>query len=227
MAKVKFGAVISDTRGSVGGITFSRARSGSVVRASSNPRFQQTARTQPVRSSLANLSKRWFATLIQAQRALWILLAAANPVTDVFGNTHVLTGQQFYIRVNQLRTSAGLAYIDDAPADQAVIALLSLSVVATAPATLTVTFTGSPLDGSHRLYIYASPSLSPGKVASKKDCKFIGVSGLAQASTFAAGALYTARFGNMIATKLITVFVAAFRDDRGVLSPFLTASDPA
>lgn len=227
MAKVKFGAVISDTRGSVGGVTFSKARSGAVIRAASVPRKQQTAFTQVIRSNLSNLAKRWFATLTQVQRNAWIALAAANPVIDVFGNTHVLTGQQFYVRVNQLRSSAGLAYIDDAPADQAVVALLTVTVTATAPATLSLAFTATPLDGSHRLYIYASPSLSPGKLATKKDMKFIGVSGLAQASPFAAGALYTARFGNMVATKLISVMVAAFRDDRGVLSPFLFSSDPA
>ena len=227
MAKVKFGAVVSDTRGSIGGVTFSKARSGAVVRRSHKPTLKQTSMTQPVRSSLANLAKRWFATLTQAQRNAWIALAAANPVVDVFGNTHVLTGQQFYVRVNQLRNQVPLAYIDDAPADQSVTALLTFSVVATAPATLTLTFTGTPLDGSHRLYIYASPSLSPGKVATKSDMKFIGVSGLAQASTYAAGVQYTARFGNMVATKLISVMIAAFRDDRGALSPFLFSSDPA
>lgn len=227
MAKVKFGAVISDTRGSVGGVTFSKARSGAVIRASSKPTLKQTAFTQVIRSNLSNLAKRWFATLIQSQRTGWINLANVNPVVDVFGNTHILTGQQFYVRVNQLRSSAGLAYIDDAPADQSVVALLSLTITATAPATLSLAFTGTPLDGSHRLYIYASPSLSPGKVATKKDMKFIGVSSLAQASPFDAVSLYTARFGNMVSTKLVSVMVAAFRDDRGALSPFLFSSDPA
>lgn len=227
MAKVKFGAVISDTRGSVGGITFSRGRSGSVLKTKANPILKQTASTQPVRASLATLSQRWFAVLTQMQRAAWIALAAVNPILDVFGNTHVLTGQQFYIRVNQYRMQAGHVYIDDAPIDQAVTALLSMTLAATAPATLAITFTATPLAIDHRLYIFASPSLSPGRVATKKDMKFIGVSPLGQASPYAAGAQYTARFGNMIATRQVSVMVAEFRDANGALSPFLFSSDPA
>jgi hypothetical protein len=227
MAKLKFGAVVADTRGTVGGITFTRARSGAFMRASTKPTLKQTAMTQVVRSSLANLTKRWFSTLTAMQRAAWIALSAANPVTDVFGNSTILSGQQFYVRVNQLRNQAGLVYIDDAPADQSVTALLSLTLTATAPSTLSIAFTGTPLDGNHRLYIWATPSLSPGKVPTKGDMKFIGVSALGQASPYAAGTQYTARFGNMISTKLISVFVAAFRDDRGAVSPYLLASDPA
>lgn len=227
MAKLKFGAVISDTRGSVEGVTFSKGRFGAFARKRVIPRLQQNARTTPVRGALANFARRWFGTLTQVQRNAWIALAVANPVTDVFGNAHALTGQQLYIRVNQLRNQAALAVLDAAPADQAVTGLVTMSVTATAPATLTVTFTVTPLSAGHRLYIFASPSLSPGKVATRRDMKFIGVSAAAQASTYAAGAQYTAKFGNMISTKLISVNVAVLRDDRGALSPYFFASDPA
>ena len=227
MAKLKYGAVISDSRGSIEGVTFSKGRFGAFARRRVVPRLQQNAMTTPVRSSLANLARRWFGTLTQIQRTAWIALAVANPVTDVFGNSHALTGQQLYIRCNQLRNAAGLVVIDTAPADQAVTGILTLSVVATAPATLSITFTVTPLSAGHRLYIFASPSLSPGKVATKRDMKFIGVSAAAQASPYAAGAQYATRFGDMVATKLISVNVAVLRDDRGALSPYLFASDPA
>jgi hypothetical protein len=227
MAKVKYGAVISDSRGSVEGITFSRNRFGGFVRKRQVPRLQQTRYTQPVRSAIATLARRWFGVLTQLQRNGWIALAAANPVTDVFGNLHTLTGEQFYIRVNQIRRQAGLGFVDSAPADQVVTGLDTLSVSATAPATLSISFTSSPLAAGHRLYLFATPSLSPGKVASKQDAKLIGVSGTAIASPFAAGGLYTARHGSLIAGRLVTVFVATLRDDRGALSPFLVASDLA
>lgn len=227
MAKLKFGAVISDARGSIEGVTFSQGRFGAFARKRAVPRLQTTAFNTVVRGRLANFARRWFGTLTAVQRTAWIDLAIANPVIDVFGNSHALTGQQLYIRVNQLRAQAGLAVLDAAPADQAVTGLVTMSVVATAPATLTLTFTVTPLSAGHRLYIFASPSLSPGKVATRADMKFIGVSAAAQASTYAAGTQYTTRFGNMISTKLISVSVAVLRDDRGALSPYFFASDPA
>jgi hypothetical protein len=227
VAKIKFGAVISDSRGSVEGITFSRNRFGGFVRKRQVPRRQQTTFTQPVRSAIATLSRDWFGALSQVQRDGWVALAAANPVTDVFGNNHILTGQQFFIRVNQIRRQAGLSFVSSAPADQAVTGLATLSVVATAPATLSISFTVSPLTAGHRLYLFATPSLSPGKVASKQDASFIGVSGTAIASPFAAGSLYMARHGDMVSGRLVTVFASVLRDDRGALAPFLVASDVA
>lgn len=196
MAKLKFGAVISDARGSIEGVTFSKGRAGSFARRRVVPRAQVTAFNSAVRVRLANFARRWFGSLTAIQRTAWIALAVANPVTDVFGNTHILSGQQLYIRVNQLRAQAGLVALDVAPADQAVTGLITMIVTATAPATLSISFTVTPLSAGHRLYIFASPSLSPGRIATKADMKFIGVSALAQASPYAAGAQYATRCRN-------------------------------
>lgn len=224
MAKVKFGAVVSDTRGSVEGITFSRGRAGAVVRRKASPSLQQTVYTQPVRVGLATLSRRWFAELSQLQRDAWIALADANPVTDVFGNSFLLTGQQLYNRVNQIRRQAGLGALDSAPADQVVLGLETLSVSAEAPATLTVSYTATPLAAGYRLYLFSTACLSPGKIARKSDARFLGVSVEEAGSPFAAGTLYTGRFGNLIVGRMVTVFVGTLRADRGAISPMLLGS---
>jgi hypothetical protein len=227
MAKLQYGAVISDSRGSIEGVTFSKGRFGAFARRRVIPVGRQTSDVTQVRGWLANLSRRWYGTLNQAARDDWIALAAANPVTDVFGNSHALTGQQFYIRVNQIRFSAGLAVLDAAPADQSVTGLDSFTLTATAPATLSIAFTTSPLSAGHRLYMWATPSLSPGRVATRRDMKFIGVSAAAQTTPYAAGAQYAARFGDMVSGRLITVEVCVLRDDRGALSPYFSDSDEA
>jgi len=227
VAKLKFGAVISDARGSIEGVTFSKGRAGAFARKRGVPRLQQSARTSGVRVGISNLARSWVSVLTQAQRDAWIALAVINPVTDVFGNSHILTGQQLYIRVNRLRAQAGLTALSAAPADQSVTGLATLTVTATAPATLSLAFTATPLAAGHRLYIFATPPLSPGKLATKSDMAFLGVSATAQASPFAAGSLYAARFGDMISTRLISVSVAVLRDDRGALSPYFFGSDPA
>lgn len=225
MAKLRFGTLITDSRGSVEGTTFSRNRFGATARGRKPPILKRTQFTTQIRSTLATFSKRWSSTLTQVQRDAWLALAVANPVTDVFGNAHALTGHQLYIRANQLLTSAGVATIDVAPVDQAITGLTSASIVATAPATLTVTFAATPLAAGHRLYLLATPNLSPGQTPDVSQMRFIGVSALAETSTFAAGSLYTTRLAPLLTGRRVSVFVKVFRDSRAVLSPGIIATD--
>lgn len=225
MAKLRYGTVVTDARGSVEGTTFSSGRFGAFARARRTPRVQQTSFSTEIRAGLETLSKRWSSTLTQVQRNAWTALAAANPITDVFGNAHALTGHQIYIRANQLLIRAGLPTIDTAPPDQAITGITSSSIVATSPATLTVTFSPTPLAAGHRLYLSATPNLSPGKTPDKSAMRFIGVSGLAIASPFAAGALYTARLADLIATRRVSVAVQIFRDTRAFTTTPLIETD--
>lgn len=218
MAKLRYGTVVTDARGSVEGTTFTAGRFGPVARGRRKPRLQQTSFTTPIRATLVTLSKRWSSTLTQAQRDAWLALAVANPITDVFGNAHALTGHQLYIRANQLLIRAGQPTIDTAPVDQAITGIASASITAAAAATLTVTFAPTPLPAGHRLYLSATPNLSPGRTPDKSQMRFIGVSPLAQASTFAAGSLYTTRLANLIATRRISIAIQIFRDTRAILT---------
>ncbi len=225
MAKLRYGTVVTDARGSVEGTTFSDGPFGAFARARKPPRLQQTAFSTPVRATLSTFSKRWSSTLTQVQRDAWIALAVANPVTDVFGNAHALSGHQLFIRANQLLIQAGVATIDAAPPDQALTGITSTSIIATAPATLTITFAPTPLAAGHRLYISATPNLSPGKIPDKAAMRFIGVSALAQASAFAAGGLYTTRLAPLITARRISVAVQVFRDSRAFASTPIIATD--
>lgn len=225
MAKLRYGTVVTDARGSVEGTTFSDGPFGAYARARKPPRVQQTPFSSTVRSTLSTFSKRWSSTLTQVQRDAWIALAIANPITDVFGNAHPLSGHQLFIRANQLLNQSGVAAIDAAPPDQAITGIATASIVATAPATLTVTFAATPLAAGHRLYLSATPNLSPGRIPDKSQMRFIGVSALAQASAFAAGGLYTARLGNLIAGRRVSVAVQVFRDSRAFASTAIIATD--
>lgn len=224
MPKVKYGAVITDSRGSIDGVTFSKNRGGSFTRKRTVPTRKQTSYNSTVRATHATLSKRWSSTLTAAQRTGWGTLANANPVTDVFGNTRYLSGYQFYIRVNQVRLQCGLAYLDTAPADQAGTALGTATMTVTTAPLVRVAFTATPTDADHRLYIFATPPLSPGKANVTGLYKFVSKSGVSQASPYTFTSDYTSRFGNPITGKTIWFRITTERDTRGVLLPSLVRS---
>ncbi len=224
MPKIRFGAVITDSRGSMDGVTYSKNKAGSFARKRSVPTHKVTSYNSTIRARQATLSKRWSSTLTLAQRAGWTTLAGLNPVVDVFGNTRYLSGFQFYCRVNGVRGQCGLAFIDAAPADQAGTGLLTAVVTATVVPVVSVAFTGTPLDADHRLYIFATPPLPNGKSNVTGLFKFVSKSGVSQASPYTFTADYTSRFGNPIAGMSITFRVTTERDTRGVLLPALLST---
>ncbi len=218
MAKIKFGAVITDSRGSIGGITFSKNRFGAVARRLTIPTGRLSNRATRVRSRQASFARRWGSVLTLVQRNAWITLAGLNPVTDVFGNAHALSGMQLYCRVNQVRAQVGLALVDAAPADQVVTGLVTATMEATTAPLVRVTFTVTPLAADHRLYIFATENLPPGIGNVAGRFRFVSFSGLAQASTYTFTGDYTARFGNPVSGRAIWFGVATERDGRGRVS---------
>lgn len=107
--------LISRGSGSVGGLTFSRNRSGNYIRARTNPVNPNTPQQQAVRSAVADLSNLWINTLTQADRDKWEDYAANVPVTNPLGASIFLTGINQYVRSNVPRIQAGLARLDVAP----------------------------------------------------------------------------------------------------------------
>lgn len=223
MAKLKYGAVVTDSRGSIGGMVFSRDRFGAVARQKTQPRAASSTARTLVQAGLANLSQRWGTTLSQSQRNAWEALATSNPVTDVFGNSHALSGMQLYVRCNQLRRQVGLAYIDTAPGSQATTALATMSLTVTTAPLVRISYTATPLGAGDRLYIRATPPLSPGIGNVSPYLAFCSFSGLAQASTYTFTSDYTAKFGSPITGRAISVEVRTMRDANGKLSTALTA----
>lgn len=205
MAKVQFSVAVGDMRNKAGGAVFTKNRAGAVVRRKVSPTQPRSTSQTTVRSNFTYLSKRWANDLTAADRAGWIALAAANPRTDVFGNTIVLTGLQLYMAVNRALESIGQADIDAPPATLSAEATGPITVVASAGGpTLTVlpaTF-NSAADG---WTIWATGQLNQGRQFVNSGLRLIksGVTVLAAAQSFLAE--YTAKFGALVEGRNIGV----------------------
>jgi hypothetical protein len=225
MAKIKFGSIITDSRGKIAGHALKWSRFGHVLTTKPTPKKTLTPRNSIAHNRLTEFSRSWWNELTLAQRTAWRELAAANPYSNVWGDEYPLTGLAFYIKVNSRMRAAGEDPFLDAPDDQIVTALSTFSIAASAPTTLALTFTPTPTPTAHRLYLFATPALSPGVANFDGRDFFLAAAPLSQTSPYAAGALYAARFGDLPPGKQIAVRAALLNTDNGALSSFALATD--
>src|SRR3990170_2221599 len=101
--------------GKVGGNVFSRNRFGAYIRARVVPVNPNTVFQQDVRGRFGTLTNRWNNVLTAAQRTAWTVYAQTVPVTNRLGLGINLTGLNWYLASNALRSQAGFIFIDTAP----------------------------------------------------------------------------------------------------------------
>jgi len=216
--KINFGAAVADARGKFAGNVFSKSRFGAYIRRKSSPTQPRSTKQNSVRSSFSQFAKRWGSTLTEIQRAAWRSLAAAHPVTNVFGNSVILTGLQLYVQVNQNLAQVGVALIDDAPITLSVGAPGALTAHTFGVAAgISVDPTTDAAAGEH-YELLCGPPQSAGR-------QFIG-SGMRILKTAAGGAgpytlstaLYEARFGTVVEDMLVPVGLVYVDDTTGAKS---------
>lgn len=109
------GPMAAEARGKLGGVIFSRNRGGTYVKNFAAPVNPDTLRQQDVRSDFARLVADWGTVLSEAERDGWRDYALANPVLNSLGQSILLTGQQWFVKVNAPLLQAALAPVDPAP----------------------------------------------------------------------------------------------------------------
>ena len=193
--KIKFGAIVVDGRGKVGGHVASKNRGGSYLRTKVTPVNPRTTAQNAVRSRLTEIAQSWKA-LTAAQRAGWNAAVQDFQRTNIFGDIKTPSGFNLYQRLNLNLGKIGVAFIDDAPLPSDVQALTSLSLsVDTGNDTVQLTFSPAIAAGQS-FVVSATPPLSPGKSFVKSEFRDIAVltnSDTSPASVFDA---YFDKFGS-------------------------------
>lgn len=106
MAKIKFGMMMTDARGKLGGQVFSKNRSGAYVRTKVTPVNPQTSYQQNSRAILGNLSASW-SGLTEEQRTRWNNAVEEWKKTDIFGDLKTPTGKNLFTGLNKNNVQAG------------------------------------------------------------------------------------------------------------------------
>lgn len=223
MAKIKFGAVITDSRGHIGGITYKWSKDGNVAQRLVTPTRHMSPESSTARARFSSLSRRWWSILTPTQRTAWRALAAANPRVNVWGDEFPRTGHMLYVGVNALLLQSGYPSVDTAPPSQTVTALSTLTLTTTAPETATLTFTPSPIPANHVLYVRARANFSPGILPGASAMRFLLASAEDITSPYNIGTQWTTQFGPLTQGRQQAVQAALLNSSTGALSPALIA----
>lgn len=213
--KIKFGSLVVDGRGKIGGHVASKNRGGAYLRTKVSPINPQTARQSAVRSELTGFSQ-GFRSLTSDQIASWNNAVSNFTNTDIFGDVKKPSGINLYVKLNMNLAQIGASAITDPPLPSAVTPVDSLTLTAngTSPA-LSLAYSPSPVPAGHTWIVEATAPVSAGKSFVKSE--FRQISTIAAAATTPANLLsdYAAKFGNPVTGQKIFVRVTPVNSTTG------------
>lgn len=162
--KAKFGAIVVDGRGKIGGHVASKNRGGAYFRTKVSPSQPNSTYSSAVRARLSSIASSW-RSLTEAQRSQWNDAVSSYKKTNIFGDVRNPSGFNLYQELNNNLVNAGEAMVTIPPTPKAVDALTSLSAAAdNSSNSLILTFAPAIAVG-HAALIRATPAISPEKVS--------------------------------------------------------------
>ena len=203
MAKIKFGMMMTDARGKLGGQVFSKNRAGAYVRTKVTPVNPRTSFQQASRQLLGVISQSW-STLSIEQRESFNKAVSDWARTDIFGDLKNPTGKNLFTRLNKNAIAAGFPDVLEAPAKMEIPVIAGFNVVLNSG---TGVFSVNGLDnlvqGTYQ--VSATPNLTAGTSFIKNRLRVLGVgSGTVELSTVL-NSIFENRFGAVSAPANIWI----------------------
>ncbi len=115
MPIIRLGGGVQDARGSLGGQTVRKGRSGHLLQSRRGPVNKQSARQSKSRTIFRQLTQYWSKTLSNVQRASWKIYGDAIDTENRLGQSVHLTGFHHFIAYNSLRLQFGDPIVNDGP----------------------------------------------------------------------------------------------------------------
>lgn len=224
--KIKWGAIVADGRGKIGGHVASKNRAGAYLRTKVTPVNPSTASQAGARSRLSGLSTAW-RSLTAAQRSAWNGAVASFSKTDIFGDVKVSTGFNLYQRLNNNLLVINESVISSPPLPTAVDSFATLSLAAadaTVAESMTLTFTDA-IAADMKVKVFATSPQSAGKNFVKSEYRLIDVLDDSDSSPANILAAYQAKFGSVgAAGQKIFVKAVQVESSTGIEGVALEAS---
>lgn len=191
--KLKFGAIVTDGRGKIGGHVASKNRAGAYLRTKVTPSNPNTVAQVQARSILASLSQMW-QTLTESQRGGWNNAVKEWGTTDIFGDIKNPSGINLFVKLNANLISVGYPQLLDVPAKSEIPAVVAIEgVYKISTDTLSVYFNNVLADG-YKALVRATPRLSAGVSFVKSQFRVID-SGIVLADKVVVADVYNTKFG--------------------------------
>ena len=173
MAKIKFGAMMVDASGKLGGQVFSKNRGGAYIRTKSTPLNPQTRSQMFVRGIFASISTAW-SGLPEASRLSFNNLVSSYARTDIFGDLRNPSGKNLFQRLNQNLEISGQPQITNCEQPSEVPFANIVSVTLSEGASEINVLTNGDTTGS-KVVVWGTPPLSAGTSFVKNKLRQIAV----------------------------------------------------
>lgn len=201
--KIKWGALVVDGRGKLGGHVGSQNRAGSYLRTKVTPSNPQTVAQTRVRALFGAISSSW-SGMSRNDVDAWNGAVDEWKSTNIFGDLKEPSGKALYQRLNQQAQIVGFPAIATPPAKQelpdAVITAVTVSTTAS-----TIVFAGMSTQAGVRIQIFATPIMGAGITFVKNQLRMIDAQPVDSYDPAAVYDAYVDRFGSLFATANIWV----------------------
>lgn len=171
--KLKFGAIVTDGRGKIGGHVASKNRSGAYLRTKVTPSNPNTVAQAQARGILASLSQGW-GQLTDSQRLGWNDAVKEWGTTDIFGDIKNPSGINLFVKLNANLISVGFPLLSDVPRKMEVPSVIITNAdLIISDDDVNITFDNNTANGIKAL-VRATPTLSNGVSFVKSQFRVIG-----------------------------------------------------
>lgn len=194
--KTKFGAIIVDGRGKLGGHVASKNRAGSYFRTKVTPVNPQTSYQILARSRLSTPATAWGA-LAPASQLLWNNAVELWKRTDIFGDLKNPSGFNLYVKLNNNLAQVGVPAISVPPLPAAIGNWTTFSFVPDNTGTMVVTFAPTPVPAGFAVLLDGTAPLSPGRYNVNGFFRRFATEAAAVATGVDVQAAYVAKFGSI------------------------------
>lgn len=193
MAKIKFGAMMVDASGKLGGQVFSKNRGGAYIRTKSTPLNPQTTAQMSIRGIFASISSAW-SGLSEAQRQSFNNLVSSYARTDIFGDLRNPSGKNLFQRLNQNLVISGQAQITEC-VQPSEVPFANLTSVTLDSGNFNIDLATAGVTTGSKVVVWATPPLSAGTSFVKNKLRQIGVFNGSSALSVNVDTEYILKFG--------------------------------
>lgn len=216
MALIKWGMMVVDGRGKLGGHVLTKSRNGATARTKVTPANPQTSYQQANRALFGQLSSNW-AGLTESQRKAWNGAVGAWQKTNIFGDLKSPSGRDLYISLNRNILQADGTTIDTPPTKDGILPNAITSVDFDQVGSEIQISMANALGPNEVLVISLTPPMSPGRYNFSGSYRFIVAT--ADQNAVISFADYEARFGALITGKAMGIQVVVHHKNTGEVSP--------
>ena len=213
--KIRFGALVTDGYGSVGGQTVSKNHYGRFLRTKVDPALVQNAYTTARRNEFLRLSQNWKA-LSQENRDLWNTATESYTFTDSMGVEYHPIAKNLYVSLNLNLFTIGESETDSPPVKILPTEDLTFTYKAlTSAGAIDVTFDTIPVDTDCKMVFFGSDSISPGINYTSTVLRFIGDFVVNGNADYDLATEYVVKFGNPTIAKKVFILAKQIHKTSG------------